>query len=283
MWIENFRKLKKDDFRLLRFIEKEMISWEWVPLDLIARKFKIGMDEARFSVGRLREMKFLSKTSAPYEGARLTFYGYDCLAVRSLVDRGMLDAFCGKIGVGKESEVYKVICRGEETTLKLHRIGLTSFKHARRKREHLNLELENIFLAKRNAEREFEGLQLLYPKVAVPKPIARNRHAVLMSLLRGVELVNAVVKNPSTCLSIIIEEVEKAYDCGVIHGDLSEFNVLISSDGVTLIDWCQWIPTDHPMADHFLRRDVSNIISYFRRKYKVERNVENVIARIKCR
>jgi RIO kinase 2 len=48
---------------------------------------------------------------------------------------------------------------------------------------------------------------------------------------------------------------------------MSEYNVFVNSEGVTVFDWPQAIPTDHENADEFLERDVTNVVGYFRRKY----------------
>jgi len=52
-----------------------------------------------------------------------------------------------------------------------------------------------------------------------------------------------------------------------VHADMSEYNVFVDSDGVTIFDWPQSIPTDHENAAEFLERDVDNVVGYFQRKY----------------
>jgi RIO kinase 2 len=68
---------------------------------------------------------------------------------------------------------------------------------------------------------------------------------------------------------------------GVIHADLSEFNVMIDGRDVVLIDWPQWIDPDHPNADQVLARDVENILRYFSRKYGIDADSTEWIARVK--
>jgi RIO kinase 2 len=71
------------------------------------------------------------------------------------------------------------------------------------------------------------------------------------------------------------------YGKGYIHSDLSEYNIFVNEDGVQFIDWPQFVETAHPHADELLERDVSNVLKHFRRKYKVDRNVNDVLSRIK--
>jgi len=68
----------------------------------------------------------------------------------------------------------------------------------------------------------------------------------------------------------------------VIHADLSEYNVVLKSDGhVLIIDWPQFVRVDHPNADVLLRRDVRNILRFFLRRYGVMRDVDSVLKEIK--
>jgi RIO kinase 2 len=60
----------------------------------------------------------------------------------------------------------------------------------------------------------------------------------------------------------------------VIHADLSEYNIFVSEDGVQLIDWPQYVNRAHPHAEEFLRRDVSNVLTHFERKYGLRRDVD---------
>jgi RIO kinase 2 len=152
--------------------------------------------------------------------------------------------------------------------VKLHRLGLVSFKHARKKRRHLS-ERVDIFLARENALREWEALNLLYPEVSVPKPIDHTRHAILMGFLSGKQLSRVKVKEPKWWLNQIMKEAKKAWKLGIVHADLSEYNVLASEEGITLIDWCQWISSEDEGAKEIFREDMERVKAHFRRKYKV--------------
>jgi RIO kinase 2 len=58
-----------------------------------------------------------------------------------------------------------------------------------------------------------------------------------------------------------------AYEAGYVHADMSEYNVAVSSEGITVFDWPQAVPTDHDNARELLARDVRNVVGFFRRKY----------------
>lgn len=126
------------------------------------------------------------------------------------------------------------------------------------------------------------GLQKLYPAgVSVPKPIAQNRHAIVMSAIEGDTLADChILRRPSRMLDEIIENIKKAYlEAGIIHADLSEYNVLVTPKLKPLIiDWPQWIGSSHPNWRFYLERDLTNVLSFFNRKFKVRRELPEVFA-----
>jgi RIO kinase 2 len=57
---------------------------------------------------------------------------------------------------------------------------------------------------------------------------------------------------------------------GVVHADLSEYNIMLKRNrGILIIDWPQYVTKNHPNAEQLLSRDVQNVLQYFRRKHKL--------------
>jgi RIO kinase 2 len=77
-----------------------------------------------------------------------------------------------------------------------------------------------------------------------------------------------------------VEEVGKAYSAGVVHGDLSEYNVLVVEDTPVLFDWPQWVSSSHPSALYYLKRDLLNILKFFKRKYSLDYDLESFLERV---
>lgn len=66
---------------------------------------------------------------------------------------------------------------------------------------------------------------------------------------------------------IIKESMKKLYEEGeLVHGDLSEYNILVKDDEPVFIDFSQSVITQHPLAHPLLIRDCINICNFFRRK-----------------
>jgi RIO kinase 2 len=109
----------------------------------------------------------------------------------------------------------------------------------------------------------------------VPLPVAQNRHAVVMSLISGPNLNRCILEKPREILDEILENVRTAYGMGVIHADLSEFIVMVEDGRCVIIDWPQWVGTDHVNARHLLSRDIEKILTFFKKKYKITCSLED--------
>ncbi|MCK4313158.1 hypothetical protein KAW04_00165, partial [Candidatus Bathyarchaeota archaeon] len=74
--------------------------------------------------------------------------------------------------------------------------------------------------------------------------------------------------------------VRKAYlNAGVIHADLSEYNVILKPNmHILIIDWPQYVTKKHPNAQQLLTRDVKNILRFFKRKHMLQVKLNEALA-----
>jgi RIO kinase 2 len=227
-------------------------------------------EEVDYRLDRCERRGLLERKTIQYEGYRLTFEGYDALALHTFAERETVAGVGAPLGVGKESDVYEVRSY-KPLALKFHREGYTDFREVNREREYTadNEHVSWMYTARKAAEREHEALETLYPDVSVPQPVDHNRHAVVMDRIDGVELGRAKLEDEQVLpvLDLILVEMAAAYDGGFVHADMSEYNVFVNSEGVTVFDWPQAVATDHENARELLVRDVENIVGYFGRKY----------------
>jgi RIO kinase 2 len=113
--------------------------------------------------------------------------------------------------------------------------------------------------------------------VNVPVPVDRNRHAVVMSLVDGPNLNRCRLDEPARVLDEILVNVRSAYRAGIIHADLSEFNIMIERGRCVIIDWPQWMEAGHPNAQQVVQRDIENILAFFKRKYNITFRFEDAL------
>lgn len=194
--------------------------------------------------------------------------------------RGRIEALYGVISTGKEANVFAgVDSDGNRIAVKIYRTYTTEF---RRIWEYLAADPRIGYLPKDMRKlvfvwtrREFKNLQrAIKYAVRVPEPVAFRNNVLIMEFI-GDELPAPRLKDVERELSR--EDFEELYDfaMGVIerlwkrgdmvHGDLSEYNILLHGRPV-VIDWSQATVRRNRMSLELLRRDLRNIISYFRKR-----------------
>ncbi|MDG5778052.1 serine/threonine-protein kinase RIO2 [Haloarculaceae archaeon H-GB2-1] len=262
--------LETEDFHLLSGVEQGMRFSEWVAREKLPDFSRLTAEDVDYRLDRCADRGLLERKTIQYEGYKLTFEGYDALALHTFVERDTIGGFGAPLGVGKESDVYEVQSY-KPLALKYHREGYTNFREVMREREY-TADREHVswqYTARKAAEREFDALETVYPQVSVPQPIDHNRHAIVMEKIDGVELSKAKLEPAQVVpvLELILDEMQTAYAEGYVHADMSEYNVFVNSEGIVIFDWPQAVPTDHANADELLERDVENVVGYFERKY----------------
>lgn len=278
---DTFLNTTSKEFRVLIAIENNMKFYEWVPIDEISGFTKYNIKETGHILFTLAKKKLIQRNIAAYEGYKIYFEAYYILALKAFVERGSVNAIGDFVGVGKESRVYSAVggLTNREVIIKFHTEGQMSFKKVRIKREHLEdrKHLSWLYASRLAAKREYDALKLLYPNVSVPEPIDHNRNAIVMSVLKGQVLAHTQVDEPEWYLDEILAQVKKAAQIGLIHCDLSEFNIFVNPQGCEIFDWPQYVTFSHPNAEDLLHRDVDNILTFFKKKYRVKRDITEVM------
>jgi RIO kinase 1 len=207
------------------------------------------------------------------------------------LSRGVIIALHGAIATGKEANVYRGIDKDDNpVAVKIYRIstaetdfmleyiiGDTRFKNVKRR---------SRSLVPQWAMKEFKNL-MRYHKVGirVPKPIDIRRNVMVMEFIGDTTqsiaaplLKNVSIPSPVKTFNQIIGMIEKGYvKAGLVHADLSEYNILWA-EGPVFIDVSQAVLLTHPNARRYLLRDIQNITHFFR-KLGVETEEPEAIAR----
>jgi RIO kinase 2 len=277
--VQVFRQLESEDFRTLNIIEAAMNKREYVPKEQIQKYAKVPMDRVDFTLSKLNKLGLTMQSRGAYVGVTLNYTGYDCLAINALVKAGIISSFGQTIGVGKEADVYTALTPdGKTIAVKFHRLGRISFRQTRRKRGYIREHSTWLFQSHLAAEKEFQALQLVFKNgVSVPEPLSHNRHVIAMGIIEGGELSKwRKITNPQRVLKEILRNIRKAYlKAHVIHGDLSEYNIILKPDmHVLIIDWPQYVMADHPNAAELLQRDLQNVLTFFNRRFDVKAELQ---------
>jgi RIO kinase 2 len=192
----------------------------------------------------------------------LTYGGYDYLALKAMSRRDSVKSIGAQVGIGKESDIILVADdAGEQIIMKLHRLGRTSFRNIKEKRDYLRNRKTTswLYMSRLAAIKEFAFMQVLYEHgFPVPKPIDQNRHAILMELIDAVPLSQvSQVMDPGKLYSDLMNLIVRLANSGLIHGDFNEFNLLVTREDqkAVLIDFPQMVSTSHENAKMYFDRD----------------------------
>ncbi|XP_015220738.2 serine/threonine-protein kinase RIO2 [Lepisosteus oculatus] len=271
------RYLSRDDFRVLTAVEMGMKNHEIVPVSLIASIACLRHGGCNKILRELVKHKLVVyERTKTVQGYRLNYGGYDYLALKTLSARETLTSVGNQMGVGKESDIYIVANSEEEQfALKLHRLGRTSFRNLKNKRDYHKHrhKMSWLYLSRLSAMKEFAYMKALYDRgFPVPKPVDYNRHAVVMELINGYPLCQVRrVEDSAGLYSEIMDLIVKLANHGLIHGDFNEFNLMLDDkDHVTMIDFPQMVSTSHQNAEWYFNRDVKCIRDFFAKRFGYE-------------
>jgi RIO kinase 2 len=274
--------LQMEDYVLLKEFVRALKNFDRVPLGVIAGLSAQPLERAEFHLSKLEKLGLVNGDS---QGYKLLGEGLDVLALHSYAEAGLLSRLGPSIAMGKESDVIEALDKDERIfALKFFRLGRISFRDIKRKRGYATGE-EHAWLAAsiQAAAREAKVLKSL-EGAGLPVPRVRDfiYHTVLMEMELGIPLYKVrALDDAKAVLSSIILAIEGCYAAGIVHGDLSEYNVLLTAEHrAVLIDWPQAVSITHPNARDHVRRDVNNIVRFFNRRYGTAYDAEAAIANI---
>jgi RIO kinase 1 len=187
------------------------------------------------------------------------------------IENGLVDEVVAILGTGKEADVYVGLWKGAYLVLKVYRLHRTPHK----KKALIGYAVDRVGAI---AAREFTILQKAYRAgVPVPAPAKRVDNMFTMRFIGGDAkaplLKNVVLPEPAEVAKQAIAIVEKLLDAHIVHGDLSEYNLLFWDGQLFVIDFPQAVDFSSKMNRHIqvekakplLLRDLRNLESYFAR------------------
>jgi RIO kinase 1 len=212
-------------------------------------------------------------------------------ALYKLVQDGHIDAFGGPISTGKEANVYNALADDTEVAVKIYRINASDFRdmgdymEGDPRFEKIGNDKKSIVMAW--VRKEFANLQRAREAgVRVPNPHAVERNVLVMEYLgtdagRAKRLAEVHLENPETAYEVVREYMTRLHDAGIVHGDLSEYNVVVQESQLYVIDLGQAVTVHHPNSDDFLERDCENVASFFQRQ-NVETDPDTLIEYVRA-
>ena len=273
--------LNKSDFKILKVFASSLKTRQILNLSTLSQYSNLNQRLVEHHLERLVKSGLVGKSNI---GFTLLVTGLDIYVLKILSNRNTITSIGPQIGIGKEAEIYLAHDSQEkDKILKMFRLGRSSFKQIKRKRDISTSTSNWLLLNIQTAKREYDILNYLrQSSTSFPTPLYRSFHCIVMEPFYGSRLADAEsLDDPQSVLEKIISNVKIAYQNGYINGDLNEYNIMVNNDNIFILDWPQAIKSDTINANVVLLKDVKNILKFFSKKYKIETDVGNTINYIK--
>ncbi len=198
------------------------------------------------------------------------------LGIYKLMKDGVIDTLEYPVSTGKEGNVFAARDpKGKMVALKIYRTSNATFNRISRYIEGdkrfrgLSGSRRKIIMAW--ASKEFRNLQRMHDAgVNVPQPLRFHRNMVVMRYIGTQKapaplLKDVIIEDPTEMYEYLLEQMRLSYqEAGLVHADLSEYNILYYRRKAFIIDVGQAVLVDHANAKDFLYRDIDNINRFFR-------------------
>jgi RIO kinase 1 len=198
-----------------------------------------------------------------------------------MLNHGIVTEINGCLSTGKEANVYHArLPDGREGAIKVYKTSILVFKDREKyvsgefRFRHGYSKSNPRKMVKLWAEKEMRNLRRLHDAgIFCPAPILLRSHVLLMDFIghdgwAAPRLKDAKISDNRyrECYLYCIKLMRTMYQkCRLVHGDLSEYNILYYQTKLYFIDVSQSVEHEHPSANDFLRKDCRNITDYFRK------------------
>lgn len=194
------------------------------------------------------------------------------------LSKGILNEVNGVVSAGKEARVYWGKTKeGKELAVKIYLTSSAEFKKGMMMYIEGDYRFKNVKHDTRSliytwAQKEYRNLQEAErAKIRVPTPIALESNVLIMEFL-GKDGVSAPTlkeqppDDPIKTYKLLLTYMKRLYQkAELVHGDLSEYNLITWKGKLVMFDMSQSVPTSHPLAQFLLNRDITNVNRFFNR------------------
>ncbi|VVB51476.1 RIO-type serine/threonine-protein kinase Rio1 [uncultured archaeon] len=209
-------------------------------------------------------------------------------ALDKAMRRGFIDELVGIIATGKEANVYRGIRDGRSVAVKIYAVEAADFT---RMTEYVRGDVRFGGWKNRRqlintwAKKEYSNLMLASrAKVPCPATIGFMENILFMQFIGekgkpAPRMKDSPPKNSQKAYDTTVDGIKKMWKGGLVHGDLSEYNILNDAEKPVFIDFSQGLLTTHPNAQNLLERDIANIAKYFRNQ-GVESDEKEILQKV---
>ncbi len=201
------------------------------------------------------------------------------MIIYRFLNSGVINEVNGVVSAGKEARVYWGKTKaGEDRAIKIYLTSSAEFKKGMMMYIEGDYRFKNVKRDTRSlittwAQKEFRNLEAATKaKIRVPKPLAIERNVLIMEFI-GAEGISAPSlkeespEDPQKTYKQVLTYMRKLFQkAELVHGDLSEYNLMTWQGKLVMFDMSQSVPTSHPLAQFLLERDITNVNRFFSRQ-----------------
>jgi len=239
---------------------------------------------------KARKEKF-KEGKDPFKTRHGVFDEFTNRTIFKLISQGHFRGLESPIDIGKESNVFSALTKeNERVIVKIYRLETCDFNkmydYIKNDPRYSNLKRKKRKVIFAWVQREYRNLMnAREAQVNVPLPIIFSNNVLVLEFVgKGDEIApklkDKIPKNKKLFFDKIADYVKKLYKSGLVHADLSAFNILNFNETPVFIDMSQSTTLKHPRAEEYLERDIKNICIFFR-KHGLKVEEENVLKKIK--
>ncbi|MGW8289123.1 MAG: serine protein kinase RIO [Candidatus Bathyarchaeia archaeon] len=236
-----------------------------------------------------------NKRSEDYQVIEEVFDKSTLMVIYDFMNKGIIDEIHGVVNAGKEARVYwGKNPDGKELAIKIYLTSSAEFKKGMLpyiegdpRFTHVRRDTRSLIYTW--AQKEFKNLQRAKEaEVNVPEALAVQKNVLIMEFIgkdgeRAPLMKETILEDAEKVFKRLMTSVKQLYSkAGLVHADLSEYNIMIWKEKPVIFDVAQSVLVKHPMADTFLRRDLENLHRYFKRQvadiYSVDEMYEKVVS-----
>lgn len=210
--------------------------------------------------------------------------------LETLKRKKYFDSLMHPIKTGKEADVYLAKKDNNYLAIKIYRVTSANFNkisdYIKRDYRFKNIKGNLRKVIMMWVQKEFRNLSICNKnQIFVPYPYKQLNNVIIMEYIDSLMLKDTNLENPTLFFKILLEQLILLKNkAKLIHADLSEYNILVKNNLPIIIDLGQSMIIKSPIDfknfyDLFLR-DITNIVNYFNKKYKLNLKLETILEKI---